>query len=110
MTFTSKKFLALAAVAGIAIAGLGLNAPAEAQNRSVEKRAVHSPTHTGPGMQGAGKLSAGAGNSVLKKDIWGDPDAFLAECNDRGGGASTDQDGFPHCEDSNGGNIPVPME
>jgi len=93
MGFRLKASAAQVGIVVIALAVLGTSVQAQGQQRT-------------------DKLGTGPAPVVVKKkkDIWGDPDAFLAKCNAAGGGASTDDVGLPHCEDANGGNIPIPMD
>ena len=109
MKRTVTTSLMLAAAFAIAMGGISHNAPAEAQSLIMLKASDNSSGEAVPTRKGLGKYSAG-NNRAGKKDIWGDPDAFAAKCSEKGGGASTDEDGFPHCEDANGQNIPIPME
>ena len=110
MTHTRKTPLSLAAILALAVAGPALSTPAAAQSLVLNKSNDSTPTHTAPTRGHGETLSANTGERAGKKDIWGDPDAFMAKCTEAGGGASTDEDGFPHCEDANGQNIPIPME
>ena len=108
MTLTGKTLLTQTAIFALAMSGLPMTTPVMAQSVVLEQRSDITPVQ--PSRQGATDLSGGTTGRAEAKDIWGKPDAFLAKCNAAGGGASTDQDGFPHCEDANGGNIPIPMQ
>lgn len=91
MGFRLKASAAQVGIVVIALAALGTSVQAQGQQRTE-------------------KLTTSPAPVVVKKDVWGDPDSFLAKCNAAGGGASTDDVGLPHCEDANGGNIPIPMD
>ena len=109
MTRISFAPLALAAALAVGVGGVGLSAPAQAEELVMNKGGTVTPTHTGPTRHGINKTTGGGGTS--RKEIGPlDPDKFIANCHAAGGGASTDEDGFDQCTDSNGNTIPVPWE